>query len=116
VIVDERARTDPVELLERVVKIADRALARDATVAVPETTLRALANQIEAARLEHHDNGDRLIDDEAAMLLQALLNAELYALDRNDNKAIRWRIIASALIPFVRTDLALAVAGKQVLR
>jgi hypothetical protein len=104
-----------VALLERVIAMAERALHPERGVTVPATTLRELATEVERARLLPA-NGDRVIDDEAAMLLQCLLNMTAHRADRHEAFAVRWRTLAESFLPFVRTDLACAQAGRPVVR
>lgn len=114
--------TDPLELLDRVVRIADMALKIGdfrhwhAQCHVPESTLRVLIQQVEAvARKPCASADERVIGDEAVMMMQALLNAELHTLSGDVERGTRWRTIAGAFTPFLRSDLARLADGRPVL-
>lgn len=104
---------DPVELLDRVIKIADRAITPAPDIKVPERTLRELALEVEGEWRKPCVSADeRVIGDECSMLVQCLLNAELH--DGDIERVTRWRTLAKCFLPFLRTDLVRA--GRQVLR
>ena len=71
---------DPLELLDRIVRIADMALKPPAQCHVPELTLRELLEQVETvARRPCASSDERVIGDEAVMMMRRSFNAELHA-------------------------------------
>lgn len=109
--------TDPVELLARVISIAEQALAPAAGVTVPLATLLELAAQVRTEMQRPCASADdRVIGDEVGMLTQCLVLAECHRLDIDIGRATRWRTLAQCFLPFMRTDLARWGAGRQILR
>lgn len=107
---------EDVELLARVVAVADVVLDPRPNVTVPAETVQVLRDTVVRRREQTCLNEHRVVGDEAWMLAQAMVNTVLYRLDGEVDRAVRWRMILQHLLPWVRTDLAVHVAlgGRDV--
>lgn len=102
-----------VELLGRVVAVADVVLAPRPNVSVPADTVQTLRDTVMRRRAQTCLNEDCVVGDEAWMLAQAMVNTVLHRLDGNVERAVRWRMILQHLLPWVRTDLAVHMADRE---
>lgn len=95
---------DDIALLERAAGIAGQVIWSDAAnISVPDRTLRALIDEVEAARLRPTEYA--LIRYEALWLIQAASQTQFYRADGNAAMAERWEGFAQKLSAAVQLDL-----------
>lgn len=95
---------DDIALLERVADICGKVIyCDDPRVTVPDGTLRALAGEVEAARLRVAEYP--LIGDEAAFLVKAAQHVAWARLEDDAALGARWQRLGELLRAAVEVDL-----------
>ncbi len=93
------------QMLGTLILMGDTIIDRPPRMRVDFVELKALRSMLCKAR-DNNDPYAGRIRDEAVMVAQALINVICAREDKQLDVAARWTAIAAALLPFVRTDLA----------
>lgn len=112
------AELEPLDLLERIVRVADVVLRNKrhddvdpGRLSVSDDVLLELWTQAELERLKPRE--DRVVDDLATMLVRALQQIQWQRAAGDIDREQRWTLIASTFLPVLRTDWARASAASQ---
>lgn len=98
--------TEPLPLLDWIVKAAEQALDGPRNVTLADATI---ADLLERTRAELQKPREaRIVGYECVMLLEAIRRVQWARAEHDPDSETRWTMIARAPFVFIKTDLALA--------